>query len=282
MSSSQPATAGYAPVPGGELYYEVAGDGPPVVLIHAGIADLRMWDEQVAALAGRHRVIRYDCRGYGRTRSAPVAFSNRQDVVDLLDHLGVERAALVGCSRGGQIALDLAVERPERVAGLVWVCSGVGGWQPADEIFHPDEIALWEAMEAAEAAGEHERVAALDVRLWVDGPLQPEGRADPAVRAKVYAMALGSYQAHGALHADPAFAPQPLDPPAAGRLGELRAPVLAVVGDLDASATPAAAAVLAAGAPRCRVEHFADAAHLPSMERPERFNALLLEFLAGL
>lgn len=277
----QPATTGYAPVQGGELYYEAAGDGPAVLLFHAGIADLTMWDAQVAALAPSYRVVRFDCRGFGRSRTAPVPFSNRQDAIDLLDHLGIGQAALVGCSRGGEIALDLALERPERVRGLVWVCSGVGGWGPPDAIFHPDEIALWEAMEAAEAAGDHERVAALDVRLWVDGPLQPEGRADAAVRQQVYAMALNNYRAHAHLFGE-GLAPQPLDPPAHGRLGELRAPVLAIVGELDASATAAAAEVLAAGAPACRVERLADCAHLPNLERPERFNELLLGFLAAL
>lgn len=281
MSETTPVTTGYAPVPGGELYYEVAGAGPAVVLIHAGIADLRMWDDQLAALAAAHTVIRFDCRGFGRTRTEPVAYSNRQDVADLLDHLGVARAAVVGCSRGGQIALDFTIDRPERVSGLVWVCSGVGGWTPPDEIFHPDEIALWEAMEAAEAAGEHERVATLDVRLWVDGPLQPAGRAAEAVRQKVYAMALNNYQAHAHLEAA-GLAAQPLAPPALGRLGEVRAPVLAIVGELDPAATAAAAAVLAAGVPNCRVERFPDCAHLPNLEQPERFNGLLSAFLAGL
>lgn len=281
MTGTQFATTGYAPVDGGELAYEVAGEGPAVVLIHAGIADMGMWDDQVAALASQFRVVRYDCRGFGRTRSEPVAFSNRQDVVGLLDHLGIARAAVVGCSRGGQIALDLTLEHPARVSGLVWVCGGVGGWEPPDELFHPDEIALWQAMEAAEAAGEHERVAALDVRLWVDGPLQPEGRAASAVRERVYAMALNNYRTHSQLFAA-GLAPQPLDPPAIGRLGAIAAPVLAIVGDLDPSATAAAAAVLAQSVAHCRVEHFPDCAHLPNMEQPDRFNALLLSFLATL
>jgi 3-oxoadipate enol-lactonase len=280
MSRNQPAAMGYLPVAGAELYYEVVGDGPPVVLIHAGIADLTMWDAQAAALALSHTVIRFDCRGFGRTRFEPVAFSNRQDVADLLDHLGLARAAVVGCSRGGQIALDFAIERPERVSRLVWVCSGVGGWEAPDELFQPEEIALWEAMEAAEAAGEHENVAALDVRVWVDGPLQPEGRAAEAVRRKVYTMALQNYQAHSHRMGE-GFAPQPLEPPALGRLGEVRAPTLAIVGELDPAATAAAAAILAQGVPNCRVERFPDCAHLPNLEQPERFNQLLLAFLSG-
>ncbi len=281
MTSTQPSTAGYLPVSGAELYYEVVGQGSPVVLIHAGIADLTMWDAQVAALASSHTVIRFDCRGFGRTRFEPVAFSNRQDVAALLDHLGVAKAVVVGCSRGGQIALDFTIEHPERVSGLVWVCSGIGGWEAPDELFKPEEIALWEATEAAEAAGEHERVAALDVRLWVDGPLQPEGRAAEAVRQQVYAMALRNYQTHSHLMGE-GFAPQPLDPPALGRLGEVRAPVLAIVGELDPAATAAAAAILAQGVPHCRTERFPDCAHLPNLEQPERFNQLLLGFLMTL
>jgi pimeloyl-ACP methyl ester carboxylesterase len=263
-------------VPAGQIYYEVAGDGPPVVLVHAGIADLHMWDEQMPALAP-YTVVRYDCRGYGRSQSEPGAFSNRDDLAAVMDHLGITRAALVGCSRGGIIALDFTVERPERVTALIWVCGGISGWQPPDELFHPDEVVLWKAAEAAEAARDYERVAALDVRVWVDGPLQPEGRAAAHVRQKVYAMALNNYTTAMV----EGLEPQPLDPPAMGRLGTVQTPVLAIVGDLDPSETAAAAEVLANAVADCRVAHFADCAHLPNMEQPERFNALLLGFLQG-
>lgn len=273
-----PTTTNMLAVRGGQLFYEVAGTGPAVVLIHAGIADHTMWDEQVPVLAERYQVVRYDCRGFGRTRSEPGSFSNREDLKALLDHLGIERAVLVGCSRGGMIAGDFVLEQPERAAAYVWVCSGVSGYEPPDELFKPEEIALWQAMEAAEQANEHERVAALDVRLWIDGPLQPEGRAAASVRQKVYAMALNNYRT--AMVEGLEF--QPLDPPALGRLHELRLPILALVGDLDPSPTAAAAELLARGAPDVRVEHFPDAAHLPNLEQPARFNQLLLGFLAQL
>ncbi len=275
MTEQPAARAGFCPVPGGQIYYQIAGSGPAVVLIHAGIADHRMWDAQMPALTPRHTVLRYDCRDFGRTTTEAVPFSNRQDLADLMDHLGIARAAVVGCSRGGQIAMDFAIERPGRATALVWVCSGVSGWEPPDELFSPEEIALWEEIEAAEQDRDWARVSALEVRLWVDGPRQPEGRADPLVRRTIYEMCMHNYsvaQVEGATS-------QPMQPPAAGRLAELTMPVLAVVGDLDNPATPAAAEVLAAGAPDVRVEHFPDAAHLPSMERPERFNTLLLEFL---
>lgn len=279
MSDQLSIESGYVPVQGGELFYERAGSGPALIFLHAGIADLRMWDAQLPAFAARYSVVRYDARGFGRSRSEPVVFSNRQDLADLMDHLGIARAALVGCSRGGMIALDFALERPERVAAYAWVCSGVSGWQPADELFVPEEIALYQAMEAAEEAGDHERTAAIDVRLWVDGPRQPEGRAPAHLREQIYAMALENYRTHAQLFHH-GLQPQPLEPPAIDRLGELRMPVLAIVGELDSAATPAAAAALAAGAPQTRIVRYPDSAHVPNMEHPDRFNADLAAFLA--
>lgn len=274
MSTYPESSSGVVEVPGARIAYEIGGDGPAVVLVHAGIADMRMWDEQVAALRPRYRALRYDCRGFGRTVTEDVPFTNRADLIALLDHFGIARAALVGCSRGAAIALDAAIDHPDRVAALVWVCGGVNGHRPPDAIFDPAEIALFESMAAAEAEADWERVADLDVRLWVDGPLQPAGRAAPEVRERVRAMALNNYLTVTAFGQ-----PQPMDPPAAQRLHELRAPALAIVGDLDPASTADAATLLTHAVPGMRVVHFPDAAHMPSMEQPERFNALLLEFL---
>src|SRR3970040_2245218 len=114
-------------VPGGTLYWESTGRGPALVLAHAGIADHGMWDDDVPSFAGGPRVVTYHCRGFGRSRTDAVDYSNRADLAALLDHLGIERAALLGCSRGGQIALDFTLERPERVSALVLVACGPGG-----------------------------------------------------------------------------------------------------------------------------------------------------------
>ncbi len=103
---------GYVPVRNGELYYEVEGAGHPLVLIHAGVADHTMWDAQAPVFARRFRVIRYDTRGYGRSRTQDTEYSERQDLLDLLDHLGVPAAHVVGISRGGMIAIDFTLEHP--------------------------------------------------------------------------------------------------------------------------------------------------------------------------
>ena len=119
---------GWADVAGGRLPYEVAGDGPGVVLAHAGIADMRQWDPQWEALAAAHRVVRYDLRGFGRADVVDTRFSNRADLVAVMDAAGLDRAVLVGCSRAGSIVIDTALEYPDRVSGLVWVCGGLSGY----------------------------------------------------------------------------------------------------------------------------------------------------------
>ena len=269
-------TTGYLETNGGRIYYEVAGAGTPLLLLHAGICDCRMWDEQWAAFAAHHRVIRLDLRGFGHTTTEDVSFSNRQDLLDLLDHLGLERASVVGVSRGGQIAIDFALDYPERIAALIPVCAGISGYQPDEALIDPREIALFEQMEAAEEAEDWPLVASVDVRLWVDGPLQAEGRAAASVRERVYAMSMNNYQPVRV-----SGQAQPLDPPAAGRLGALGVPTLVIVGDLDTSATQQMAKALAAGIGGAQQTVISGAAHLPNMERPEEFNALVLDFLTA-
>ncbi len=264
---------GFVDVPGGRLWAQVAGEGPAVVLVHAGIADLRMWDLQWDALAARHRVVRYDCRGYGRSESEAVEFSNRADLVAVMDAAGVDQATLVGCSRGGAIVVDTALEYPNRVAGLVSVCGGLGGIEMEDT---PEEVALYEREEALTEAKDWERLADLDVQLWVDGVGQPEGRAPAAVRDLVRRMSFETY-----VQEKPDGEPIRLDPPAAGRLDEIRVPTLVVIGELDTLSTRLTAELLAAdiaGAHRVAVP---GVAHLPSLERPAWFTETLLAFLAG-
>src|SRR5688572_6215950 len=119
--------SGFCEIAGARLYYEVAGEGHPLLLIHGGLGSLRMWDHQAMAWSKRYRVIRYDTRGYGRTETADVAFSDRADAAAILDHFRAPSAHVVGQSRGAMIALDFSIERPERVDSLVVVAGGIGG-----------------------------------------------------------------------------------------------------------------------------------------------------------
>jgi len=263
---------GLVPAVGGRLWAQAAGEGTGVILVHAGIADARMWDPQWEALAARHRVARYDTRGYGRTQGTDVEFSNRADLITVMDAAGVERATLVGCSRGGSIAIDTALEFPGRVEALVWVCGGLGGVEIGET---PEETAAGERMEELWAAKDWGALADLEVAVWVDGVGQPAGRAPAPVRELVRRMCLETY-----LQEKPEGRPIALDPPAAGRLGEIRVPMLVIIGELDTLGTRMTAGLLADHVPGARRIDLPGVAHLPSMERPEWFTETLFGFLA--
>jgi 3-oxoadipate enol-lactonase len=265
---------GFAPVYNGELYYEIEGQGHPLVLIHAGVADHTMWDAQVPVFAQRFRVIRYDTRNYGRSRTHDTEFSNRQDLLDLLDHLQVPAAHVLGISRGGSIAVDFTVEHPERVTALVAVAAGLGGWDFAEGQADPAETAIFEAMDAAYEAGDWERLTDMETAAWADGPGQPEGRAPAHVRERVRRWTLDSYT-----RKDGKTTPIQLEPPAAGRLHEIHAPTLILVGDLDEKATRLMADAMASGIPGARKAVFRGVAHMVPLEVPDEFNRTVMSFL---
>ena len=254
---------------GARIYYEADGSGEPVLMVHAGVANLRMWDAQVEALKDAYRVIRHDTRGFGRTETDAVEFSNRADIAALLDHLGERSAHLVGLSRGAIIALDFALEFQDRARSLVFSGGGVGGYDPGAQ-----PPSGWEEVEAREEAGDWEYVADWETAYWVDGPGQPADRVPPVTRAKVHGWILDTYRAE-----KEEGTPIPLDPPANERLDDLRVPVLAIAGDLDDPGTQAACRHLASKVPGARLEVFEGAAHMVNLEQPERFNRLLRDFL---
>lgn len=267
-----PETEGYVRVQGGRLWAEWAGEGSGVVLAHAGIADSRQWDPQWDALVARHRVVRYDLRGFGRADVEHVPFSNRDDLIAVMDAAGLEHAVLVGCSRAGSIVVDTALEYPDRVSGVVHVCGGVSGtdWEPT-----PEEAALFARGEALEEAKDWAAMSEFDVAFWVDGPGQPAGRAPAYARDLVRTMTYETY-VQGKPYGDTIV----LDPPAAGRLGDLAAPVLVITGMLDESGTIQSGRLLAERAPNARRIELPDCAHMPNLEKPEWFTETLLAFLA--
>jgi 3-oxoadipate enol-lactonase len=266
----------FVDVPGGRLFVADDGEGPPVVLIHCAIADLRAWDAMVPGLAARYRVVRYDYRGFGKTTTEDVEYSDRADLIAVLDALGIGRASLVGNSRGAMIAFDTAIEFPERVVAVVGVGAGLGG-------FWPDATAaeqeLFDEGDRLMAAPEPDldAIADFSVRLWLDGPGQPPDRVDPAVRETLRVMCRPLSEP-GRVRGRAIR----LDQPANDRLAELRCPVLALAGELDVSECPQTARRIEAGAPNARAVIWPDVAHVVGMEAPDRLNALLLEFLAPL
>lgn len=268
-------TARFVEVPGGRLSVTDEGAGRPIVLLHAGIVDSRAWEPLVGRLrAAGYRTIAFDRRGVGASVTEDVPFSNRDDVRAVMDALGIGQACLVGASIGGQIAADVAVETPERVAALVLVGATISGYEAP---LTPDEEALIEQMEALEEHGTPDQIADLDVRLWVDGPGQPPDRVDPAIRELVRGMS----RAIG----DPTIVrgrPIPLQPRAAERVAALTMPVLAVAGAIDVSDVPGTAVFIEKKAPQGRALIWRDVAHMVALEAPDRLAAAIVEHLRDL
>jgi 3-oxoadipate enol-lactonase len=188
-----------------------------------------------------------------------------------LSFLGIERAALVGASLGGQVAIDFTLEHPERVAALILVGAGVSGTQPSAFVQERTR-----EIEAMAAAGDIAQAVELTLQLWVDGPRRSVEHVDPTMREQVRQMATRNLtRATGHDESQPL----PLEPPALLRLGEIQVPTLVVVGDHDVPDTLAAADLLAHSIRGARKVVMPGAAHLPSMEQPEQFNRLVVDFL---
>lgn len=267
-------------VPGASLYYETDGhiSSPALLLIHAGVANLRMWDPQIEALAASHFVVRFDTRGYGQTRTHDVAhsdrpFSDRADAIAVLDHLGVARATLIGASRGGSIALDLALEYSDRVVGLVTVGSGPSGFPETPLTERESE--LFAAIDAAEAAEDWHTAARLEVTLWDVGPLRSESDLDPE-----FIRLAAALNRVNAAHGHESLSRIALDPPAYGRIGDIAVVALVIVGEFDLSAELAGYEYLTATMSEASGYVFRDSAHLPSVEHPEEFERLVVDWLA--
>jgi len=263
--------SGFADVDGGRLYYETAGAGRPLVLLHAGIADSRMWDAQMAVFASHYQVIRYDQRGYGLSSVPDAPYAPVRDLQQLLHYLGVGAALLVGLSGGGLLALDFALEYPEMVDAMVVTAPGLSGfqWSPALE-------AQGRQLAATLERGDVPAAVDLWLALWVDGPAAPAGRADPAVRERMRELLTDLFSRRR-----DAGEPRLLEPPAIGRLAAIPCPTLIVVGDQDVPDILRITELLQARIPGARRVVLPNVAHMVNLERPAEFNALVLDFFQG-
>jgi 3-oxoadipate enol-lactonase len=253
-----------------EIYYEVAGSGEPtIVLIHGGLLDCHMWDEQFELLAKTHRVLRYDASAHGNSTLPPNFYWDHADLRELLNTLGIERAVLVGLSLGGRIAIDFALEEPERVEAIVAVSSGLSGYRFTSDYY----IEYRDVMIQAWRAGEFDAVVEAFLRSWTDGPHRQPEQVDPEVREKVRVMAR-----NGLEHA---MEGRLIDPPAIERLDELGLPMLIVVGEFDLPGIREIADMVVAANPNAELVVVPDVAHMVNLEAPEAFNRLLLDYLSG-
>jgi len=247
------------------LHVEHAGAGPAVVLIHAGVADSRMWDPQWAAWQTRFALTRLDLRGFGRSDRPVGSFSHAGDVLGLLDAAGIDRALVVGASFGGLVALDLAVSHPEHVAALVLADAPLPGYAWSAEM-----RGFFAAEDAALAAGDLDAATDLNVDFWV-------GSASDPVRAAIREQQLNAFRVQSDDAADDSLLTDDLP----GALASLAVPSLVLAGEHDKADFRAIADHLAATLPDARRATIGGAGHLPSLERPEAFDEVVLPFLEG-
>lgn len=257
------------------IAYDRAGprDDLPVVLLHAGVADRRMWDPQWAALTAVRDAVRLDLRGFGESTARPDgALSPVHDVLDTLASLGVARCHLVGASFGAGVAVEAALTRPELVASLLLVAPG--GSLIAEVT--PDLQAFIDAERSALGRDDLDAAVEANLTWWVDGPRRDAEAVDAQTRGLVRRMQRRAFE----LTADwDDVEEEELEPPALDRLAEVAAPTSVLVGGQDLDAIHDAARRVAEGVPGARRVDWPDTAHLPSLERPDAFLALVLDDL---
>ena len=267
----------FVDVPGSRLFTVAEGKGPPIVLLHAWVANHKAWDAMVPGLVDAgYRVIRYDTRTFGASPTDDVEFSHRADLVAVLDAYGIERAALIGNSGGGRTAIEAAVEFPDRVAAVVAIGAGLQGFQGEVTPLERSLFAEWQRLEGADPK-DPDALTELGLRVWLDGPGESPDRVPADVREALRSMSRP-------LH-DPGRVQGTaieLDPPTNDRLEELRCPVLAIAGALDLVSVAGAALRMEAGAPNTRAVIMPGVAHMIGMEKPDLLNALVLDFLSPL
>jgi 3-oxoadipate enol-lactonase len=240
-----------------DLWYDVTGDGEPIVLLHEGVVDSRIWDPFLPYV-GDFKAIRYDQRGYGRSPAWTGPYSPVDDLVSVLDAAGLDRAALVGTSRGGRIAIQVSLGRPERVSALVLVASAVAG-RPLNIEATPEQEAYWEE---AEQRGDLAELAEIDLEFWA-----PMG-ADDELRAMFVENAAAS---NGD---DPAQ-----EDPSVDRLGEIAVPTLVVTGGRDLPALEEVGDLLAREIPGAQRAVIQEADHMVQWRAPEELASLVRDFL---
>ena len=267
--------SGFANIDNAKIYYETAGMGIPLVMIHAGVADSRQWNNEFTEFAQSYQVIRYDMRGYGKSEPVDGEFSHMSDLVSLLDALEIHGPLIImGCSMGGGLAMDFALTHPSRAKALIMVDAGPSGLEL--DVATPPKFA---DAEKAFEAGNLDLVAEIETQIWFDGMDRTPEQVNQAMRKLLYEMdriAL-SYEVKqlGKRLSN-------TQTPAFDRLSDLDIPVLVIVGAHDTPYILAAADYMTEKIQSARKVIIEDAAHLPNMDQPHEFQGIVKDFLQGL
>ncbi|MBL1134036.1 MAG: alpha/beta hydrolase [Chloroflexi bacterium] len=279
-------TKGFAEVENSKLYYEVAGEGHPLLLVHPMLTSHKYWDDQFSEFAKQYRVIRYDVRGFGQSKMSKEPYTDTRDIIQLLDFFGIEKTYLLGLSFGGEIAMHFTLEHPERVDGLVMSGVGLEGYEYSAEgtaEFEPKWMAFIERIQNHDFDGARERF----IEFAVDSPV---GRADEKVRERARALMQDYTFPHFLPPDDAAPAMEEIVPaesqqvhmPAIQRLHQIQVPTLVMAGGYEAKDIQDIVDILARDIPHAQKAVIPKAGHFVSLEKPAEFNRVVLDFLSHL
>lgn len=247
------------------------GGSHPLIFLHAGVADHRIWQPQIEAFHNKYEVIAYDRRGFGQTTAVDEPFSHGGDLEAIFEHFGLEKATLVGCSQGGRIAIDYALKNPHRVSALALIAPAISG-APAPKEWPPEIEALDHALDAADEADDLERINEIEAHVWLDGPFSQEGRVQGELRNLFLDMnriALKMPDLEQEIEPESAYE----------RVGQLMMPTLVIWGALDFPHVKERCKYIVNSIRGARGLEIADAAHLVSHEKAEQVNRLLADLL---
>jgi 2-hydroxy-6-oxonona-2,4-dienedioate hydrolase len=267
--------SGFANIDNAKIYYETAGKGIPLVMIHAGVADSRQWNNEFADFAQSYQVIRYDMRGYGKSEPVDGEFSHMSDLVSLLDALEIRGPlVMMGCSMGGGLAMDFALTYPSRAKALIMVDAGPSGLQL--DVATPSKFA---DAEKAFEAGDLDLVAEIETQIWFDGMDRTPEQVNQAMRELLREMDRTALS-HEVKQLGKRL--PNTQTPAFDRLGDLDIPVLIIVGAHDTPYILAAADYMMEKIQSAKKVIIEDAAHLANMDQPREFQGIIKDFLASL
>jgi pimeloyl-ACP methyl ester carboxylesterase len=256
-----------------KLYFEEMGYGIPLLLIHGGLVDRRMWDEQFEEFSKHYRVIRYDARGHGNSDSASDTFSHHEDLNQLMEALNIKKAVLMGLSMGGYISIDFALSYPEKVISLILVSPGLTGYEFKSKVLEENNRLLFKAITDRNP----DMIVEYFQRSWTDGPHRSPDQVDSTVRANVRLMARETVQKYNFRSLE-----KRLDPPAINRLPEIKIPTLTVVGKFDMPGIIEIVNMIERDIDGAKKVELDSVAHMVNMEKPKEFNNIVLEFLSKL
>lgn len=265
---------GFITVADSKIYYETTGKGDPILLLHGGFLDRRMWDDQVAALAQQYEVITCDQRGHGATIDGDSNYYMHDALKKLLDTLNIKKASVIGLSMGSSVALEFALAHPGYIDKLILTVPGINRWgslPPQDSLLVHNDSLMWKA---AEIQKDTALAAEYFIRSWFDGPHRRPNEPDTAARAKALAMATTTMKDHRLK-----YWPRLSDSATIPRLHQLKMPLFLILGEKDNYVIRQVSDTILAHVPQAKRIYIQGVAHMPNMEKPEAYNAAVKGFL---